>query len=531
MTIACRSEPALRINLAIMAQQRWWVAGAAISGLALGIAIAFAQGKQYSATAQILVQPASMPAVPGSTEAAVTPAEVQTEQQLVTSGPVRTAVRRMLGSTPAVSASQIGQTNVIGITATSRNPAMAARIANDYAQAFVAYRQHVALRNLWAAEGQLRSQISSLSSQIRSLHRSSLTPQAAALANQEAVLKEQLAQLEVSGAVRTGDVELVTPATPPVRPSSPGAVTDGALGLAAGLLLGGVAGYLRHTLNDSLTSKDAVEQLASSPVVAMVPAVVSWRKRGQAVLVSRSEPTSPAAEAYRSLRTSLQFARQERGFRTLLVTSPSPAEGKTSTACNLGTVFAQAGERVLLVSCDLRSPRLGQFFGLDEQEGLTTVLLGQKTIAQVLQQVPAERDLWVLAAGALPPSPAELLNGAAARSLFADLREQFDLVIIDSPPVLPVTDAVLLSTFTEGTLLVVAAGRTRRSHLRRAAEKLAQVNAPVIGAVLNEVTKQDGYGYGYEYRYAGAAYPAAVPGLVAPHANGRPGSEAPVDTR
>ena len=209
----------------------------------------------------------------------------------------------------------------------------------------------------------------------------------------------------------------------------------------------------------------------------MVPMVNSWRKRNRAVVASSAEPTSPAAEAYRSLRTSLQFARQAQDLRTLLVTSPAAAEGKTSTLANLGAVFAQAGERVVLVSCDLRRPRLGQFFGIEEQSGLTTVLLGQQTLEQALQQVPGYDCLWLLGAGPVPPNPAELLDGPKAGEIFAALRENFDLVLVDSPPVLPVTDAMVLSKYADGTLLVVAAGQTKRAELQRAAERFSQAKA------------------------------------------------------
>ena len=187
------------------------------------------------------------------------------------------------------------------------------------------------------------------------------------------------------------------------------------------------------------------------------------------------------------------------------MTSPASAEGKTSTLANLGAVFAQAGERVVLVSCDLRRPRLGGLFGMDEKPGLTSVLLGERTLEQALQQVEGYDCLWVLGSGAVPPNPAELLNGPRARQIFATLRENFDLVLVDSPPVLPVTDALVLSAYADSTLLVVAAGQTRRNQLQRTAERFAQAKVPVMGIVLNEVSKGNGYGYGYGYGY-GSGY-------------------------
>jgi capsular exopolysaccharide synthesis family protein len=419
---------------------------------------------------------------------------------------VQELVQRRLGSHPPVSSAQVAQTNVISITAIAATPPRAARIANAYAQAFVTYQRTVVIDNATAAEAQLRSQIQSVVAQAKSLRgRASAAPDVTALLNQEAVLREQLAQLQVSGAVAPGGVangglEVVTPAQAPSSPSSPKPTRDALLGLLAGLMLGLGAAFLRHNLDDRVTSKEAAEHFGGSPVLGLVPMVTSWKRRKQAMVISTSKPTSPAAESYRSLRTSLQFARQGRDLRTLLVTSPAASEGKTSTLANLGAVFAQAGERVVLVSGDLRRPRIGQFFGLDEAVGLTTVLLGERSLKQALQ--PAGERLWLLAAGLVPANPAELLSGRGTRDVFAALREDFDLVLIDSPPVLPVTDAMVLSNYANGTLLVVAAGQTRRAELERAAEKFAQANAPLVGMVLNEVTKQSGYGrYGTGYGY------------------------------
>ena len=511
----------LRTYFVVLRRRKWWVIVLALLGLAASLALSLQQPKQYSATAQLLVQSSSGQGISlGSAPQEVTTTDVQTDLQLATSAPVITLVRGKLGSTPAISASEVAQTNVIALTAISSTPARAALIANTYARAFVQQTQNAAIKNLGTASTTLHQQINALGKQIRSLQsRAGTATQVSALVNQQAVLKEEVAQLQVNGAAATSGVEFVTPAHAPTSPSSPKPAQDALLGLAAGLLLGLGAAFLRDSLDDTLTSKEAAERSGGAPAIAMVPMVNSWRKRNRAVIASSAEPTSPVAEAYRSLRTSLQFTRQARELRTLLVTSPAAAEGKTSTLANLGAVFAQAGERVALVSCDLRRPRLGQFFEIAEHSGLTTVLLGQQTLEQALQQVPGYDCLWVLGAGAVPPNPAELLDGPRAREIFTALRENFDLVLVDSPPVLPVTDAMVLSKYADATLLVVAAGQTRRGELQRVAERFAQANSPLVGIVLNEVTKQSGYGsrYGYGYGYGSYAPDAS---LVPVQANG-----------
>jgi capsular exopolysaccharide synthesis family protein len=203
----------------------------------------------------------------------------------------------------------------------------------------------------------------------------------------------------------------------------------------------------------------------------------------------------------------------------VVLTSPGVGEGKTATLANLAVVFAQAGERVLLVSCDLRRPRIGSFFGLEEHEGLTSVLLGQRTLEQTLLPVPDLDRLSLLPAGPVAPNPAELLNSAHAQEIFTRLRNQYDLVLIDSPPVLPVTDAAILSQYADATLILAAAGQTRRSDLHRAVEKLDQVGAKILGTVLNKVNKQTGTYYGYTYAYK--PYRAgAHAGMPAVHLNG-----------
>jgi capsular exopolysaccharide synthesis family protein len=513
------TEPTFRTYLQVLRRRKWWVGLIAVLGLAASLAFALTAHKQYSATAQLLVQPSYNPSGGTLQDQPVTQTDVETELQLVTSAPVQQAVHQRLGSTPTVSASEVGQTNIIAIAATSRVPSEAALIANLYATDFVQYSQAVASRSLAAAETQLRSQISSIEQQLSSLSGATNSAAASALLNQEAVLKDQLAQMQVSGAVDTGDVALVTPAQTPASPSSPKPVQDALLGLAAGLALGLGVAFLRDSLDDRLTSKEAVEYAGGAPVLAMTPVVTSWRRQKRPLIVTVIDPTSPAAESYRSLRTSLQFARQGQPLRSVVLTSPGVSEGKTSTLANLAAVFAQAGERVVVVSGDLRRPRIGDFFGLDEHEGLTSVLLGQRTLEEALLPVPGFGRLTLLPSGPVPPNPAELLNSAQAQEVFARLRHHFDLVLIDSPPVLPVTDPAVLARHADATLLLAAAGQTRRADLRRAAEKLEQVNAKVLGIVLNKVSRQTERSYGYTYSYK--PYRAeAPPGPPTAHPNG-----------
>jgi capsular exopolysaccharide synthesis family protein len=496
-------EPTLGSYLAVLRRRKWWLIAVIVLGLVASLGYSLTQPKAYSASAQLLFQPDNAVVTANGSPEQITPTDVLTELQLVTSAPVKAAVARQLGNIPNVSAAEVGTTNIISVTATAANPARAALIANAYATAFVTYQRSVTINSLTAADTQLSRQIASIAAQVKSLQSNpASTAQVSALLNQEAVLKEQLAQLQVNGAVSTGGIELVTPATAPSAPSSPKPLRDAILGFVLGLLLGiGLAFVVEH-LDDVIHLKEEVERLThGARVLALVPMVSSWKNKDQAFAVTATEPNSVAGEAYRSLRTSLQFATLESHARVILVTSPGAAEGKSATVVNLGVVLATAGERVAIVSCDLRRPRLGQFFGLDERVGLTTVLLGRCPLQEALQPVPGIDGLTILPTGERPSDPTGVLGSQQLAWVLSQLSSMFDRVLVDSPPLLPVTDAVILSQVVDTTLLVVAAGQTRGRDLRRASEALSLVHAKTIGVVLNEVTKSTGYGYGYGYGY------------------------------
>jgi capsular exopolysaccharide synthesis family protein len=225
------------------------------------------------------------------------------------------------------------------------------------------------------------------------------------------------------------------------------------------------------------------------------------------ILIAETAPKSPAAEAYRTLRTNIQFAGLDRPCRTIVITSATPSEGKTTTAANFGVVCAQAGSRVCLVDADLRKPSLHRVFGMDNQRGLTTALLEGKTLADVAvpTRVPG---LSVVVSGPLPPNHAELSASQRMRDLLETATRVFDLVLCDSPPVLSVSDAVALSAQCDGVILVVRVGSVSTAAVRRAAEQIDAVKGRILGVLLNGVNmRRDGYYaeyHGYYHAYYGA---------------------------
>lgn len=216
----------------------------------------------------------------------------------------------------------------------------------------------------------------------------------------------------------------------------------------------------------------------------------------KSTLVTLTAPRSAAAEAYRSLRTNLAFARPDAALRKLLVTAPTPAEDKSAVLANLAVVSAQAGQTVIVVDCDLRRPSQHTLFGLPNDTGLTTALVDDAALAAPPLQLTEVEGLRVLTSGPLPPNPAEVLGAKRMRALIERLAGEADLLLFDAPPIVAVTDAAVLAPRLDGVLLVLAAGHSRRDHTVRAREILDQVGAEVVGVVLTNVEAESG-GYGY----------------------------------
>ena len=210
-------------------------------------------------------------------------------------------------------------------------------------------------------------------------------------------------------------------------------------------------------------------------------------------LTTVSEPRSPISEAYRTLRTNLDFANLDQALKTLVVTSAGVGEGKSTTLANLAVVSAQAGRKVVLVDADLRRPTLHQVFGLDNESGLTTVMMDETALASPPLQDSGIEDLAVLTSGPLPPNPAELMGSRRMEEVIAALAEQADQVFFDTPPVVAVTDAAVLATKVDGVLLVISAGKTRRDSARTAVQRLEQINARLVGMVLTGVQMGAGF--------------------------------------
>lgn len=296
---------------------------------------------------------------------------------------------------------------------------------------------------------------------------------------------------------------IVDAASLPGSPISPNPTRNLGLAFVLGLLLGVGLAVVRELLDTSTKSADDVTDSLQAPILGTFAFDSEVGKRPLLTQLTSHEPRS---EAFRVLRTNLSFVDIDAESKAIVVTSALPGEGKSTTAVNTALALQQAGERTLLVDGDLRRPQAATLLGLDGTIGLTTALVGKVTATDVI--LTHGSGLHVLAAGAIPPNPSELLQSRAMAALLRELRSAYDVIIIDAPPLLPVTDAALIASQVDGAVVVVRHGRTTREQLAAARERLDAVGAHTLGAVFNMVPRKgrgnygSGYGYGYGYGYA-----------------------------
>jgi len=320
-------------------------------------------------------------------------------------------------------------------------------------------------------------------------------------------LLQRYKEVGVAGGVGTNNISVIDWAEAPRTPFKPNLQVNVLLAMVLGLMGGVALAFLFEHLDDTIKLPDDFERLMGIPVLGIIPAVKETRGRaeGQSLAMNaHRDPRSAFAEAYRSVRTALQFSTPEGPPRVLSVTSSVAGEGKSTTSLSLAIHFAQAGKQTLLIDADLRNPSLHRNLGLDNNAGLTNYLAGAAKpvdIARAISQIP---HLFVIPSGPLPPNPAELLSTPKMVSLLTNASEKFDQVILDCPPVLGLADALILGNMSGGTLLVVEAGSTRRGHVQGALKRLRSARTRVIGGLLAKLSSQsNAYGYqqGYYYYY------------------------------
>lgn len=515
----------LRKYWTIVWRWSWLIALGTILGAGAAFVVSRNMTPVYSASATLLVNEAPRSGMTDYSAVLTSQQLAKTYSELLHKRPVLEATLQQLNLpldpeelARSVNVDLIRDTQLIVLSVEDTDPERAATLANTVAEVFIA-------QNAAQQTGRFASSKESLSKEIAAVQANLAQTQAAldALSNprtpeeqaQKAQLETSLAQyrssyanllqsyenIRVAEAQELNNVSVVEPAIPPRTPVRPRIELNTALAGLLGMVLAGAIAYVFEYLDDTLKSPEDINQRLGLWTLAAIGRIDG--KGAQDKLITISAPRSPAAEAYRVLRTNFQFATVDKPLRRIVVTSPGPGDGKSTTAANLAVVFAQGGKKVILVDADLRRPQQHRVFQRSASYGLSTALVDTATpVANFLQptEVPGLR---VLTSGPIPPNPAELLGSQRMSHLMETLSREADLVIIDSPPVLSVADASILANAADGVLLIADAGRTRREMARRAKESLERAGANLFGIVLNRMTKQTAGYYYYYYHQDG----------------------------
>lgn len=398
-------------------------------------------------------------------------------------------------------------TNVFQIIYTDHDPLLARDIAQAYADEYIEERQLSAIRQIsearqevWNRITELETQIQDIAQRVKQYTKETIPPELEAEASQAvnlwAALYEKYMSLRIAEALEQRGLEIIEPAEVGEK-VSPRTTRNAVLALFLGLILGVGLAFLVDYLDVTLKTREDFEHYYGVPVIGEIA-----RFRGlpeeEREIIYFSVPESTAAEGFRNLRTNLQFLNLEGDTRLVMVTSASPGEGKTSVAANLGAALSEMGKRVLVVEADLRRPVLDDLVGEKPAKGITEVLAGTAVMEEAVIQL-GNPNLHLMACGVKPPNPAEMVSSQAMQDLLGRLREEYDYVIADSPPVLSVSDSVAMAPMMDGVILVASHGIAEREAARRTAELLSKVNARILGLVINNVEATGRYGYGYYY--------------------------------
>lgn len=435
-------------------RRRWWIILLAVmlsAGAALGATQL--QHKRYTTATRLLVSgSSSLSAVDEITRRQLAQQRAVLFSQIATTTPVATAAEQAAdkssgqsveAANAAISATATGTDPFLTITVTADTPSAAQELANAYVD----------------------------------------------------VLPKELAKLDQLPSVVDTLLTVVNPAGLPSTPSEPRPLRNLLIGLSLGVVLGVAAALIRETLDTTLRDSDEVRRLTGATILGAIP-----REFEDERLPAATRPHSRRSEAYRQVRTNLEFAGDDEPPRSFVVTSPGQGEGKSTTVANLALLTSRAGKRVAIVDADLRKPVLASFFNATSEYGLSDVLTGRAELTQVLQRIAGE-DIAVLASGPSVARPSELLSSPAMEQLLAQLSAGFDLVIVDSPPVLAITDALLVGKHTDGVIIVCRMRRTTRSGLRRALDAVDRVHARTLGIVINATVEPIDKRYGYANDY------------------------------
>lgn len=517
------SGTALRDYLHVARRRRWIILQALVLVPAAAVALSLTQPKLYQATAEVLLSQQNLAAaLTGTQDASGYQDQIRLAQTQVDLAGVPEVAKRVLRRTRltdrtvgdvrgATSISSRVNSDLLQFSVTDRDPAIAARLATAYAQAFTEYRSELDTAPIERARREVEANLDDLreAGETRGALYSSLV--------------DKLQQLSTLQALQTSNAYLVREADAGAQ-VQPRPKRSAILGILLGLALGIGLAFLREALDTRVRTGEEIGQRLGLPLLARVPAPPRKLQRANR-LVMLDEPGGSRAEAFRILRTNLEFARLDRDVHSVMVTSAVEVEGKSTTVANLAVALARAGERVILADLDLRRPYVHRFFDL-RGPGMTDVALGQADLDEALAPITITRatrrkgstdgdyeslrlpgregagSLLVLPSGPLPPDPGEFVAGRRLEAVLEELRERANIVLLDAPPVLHVGDAMTLSTKVDGVIVVTRLNVVRRHMLSELRRHLAASPTIKLGFVLTGAGEDQNYGYGYGYGYS-----------------------------
>lgn len=453
--------------------------------LVVTIAVLFLSLRQtplYLAEAKVLV-------LPTPDNSALLEAKMTTEAELVRSDAVVSKAGALLGTAAptdpesllhGLGVTSLPNSTILVIGYESPNADTAAQVANAFAEAYVNVRSRSLAQFAQRLED-IRNRIARLRAKI-----AANPPNVTSLQTLEQTLVQNLADLKAQADTSTQrGGEVVQPAEVPSAPASPDVVANTALALVLGLVLGIAIALVRDAMDKRVRSREDLERRVGAPVLAVVPRVSGWRG-DEATLMSQPGSRNAATEAYGTLATNVRYGGSTYLLQVLTVTSALPGEGKTVTSAHLGVALAQAGSRVLIVSADLRRPRIHTLFGLDGGPGLTDAVMDSVALSDVVVESSVPM-LSVLRSGPLPDNPVAFLARLQRSDVLKELRESYDVVVLDSPPVLPVADAAVLASMSDGVVFVHSPLKSSRQALMESRDRLRVAGARIIGVVYNNV--------------------------------------------
>jgi capsular exopolysaccharide synthesis family protein len=524
-------DVALRDYVRVVWRRKWIVIGVTVVLLALALANALTKTPMYAASATLAYESpldVSNPLSTNSVDSSQRQVELNAVASVIASPDLVTSARQGLtpediasgysvSASPEEDATDTTSSSTVLITAVSSSPATAAHVANAYAAAFTAFRKSQEQAQVRQAEQVVRSKLDSFKSA------------ASRQSTEYVTLLQRLQDLEILEATVTGNFRILVPAAPPTAPFSPKPVRSGAMGLAAGFVLGVGIVLLLDQFDTRVRTADEASAIFGMPVIGTVRKLSS-KALDEKPLVILGDSHDPAAEAIRKLRGNLEFANLDGDLKSLFVTSALQHEGKTLTVCNLALSLAAADVRAVLVDGDLRRPQVHACFGLPNSTGVSTVLTGRTGLLEAVQSrtvgprvtqlsKSGKMDagvngqlLYVLTSGPVPPNPSEVIASKSFANMIAELQDNFDIVLIDAPSILAVGDTAAMARCVDGMMFLIDLTRAKRPILEEAARQAAQMPCRKLGLVVMRQAPKNGYSHDHYYHAQGESPLDAPPG-------------------